>query len=386
LFAVPRALAAGADAGEAEAAGQFVSACKRADGSFALAFVTSDGKILREIKLNGRGHDIALSPDRRSGVAFARRPGRFAVAFDVAGAREPIIFEPPADRHFYGHGVFSPDGQLLYATENDYEEGRGVIGVYDADAGFRRIGELQSYGIEPHEIILLPDGVTLAAANGGIDTHPDTGREKLNLSTMQPSLTFIDRRSGDLIARHELDPSLHKLSIRHLASDAHGRVWFGGQWEDALETSPELVGWASRDEALRLVTPDQPMGALLKGYIGSMTTAQGGEIVTVSAPRAGRILNFAAGSGKLVNEVLLRDSCGISPGPGMTVAMSSGEGLLEIATPGKDPHVTATFDLAFDNHLRLLPLGRIADASAAAPRAASRAGPGVHSSFNDQNT
>ena len=34
-------------------------------------------------------------------------------------------------RHFFGHGVFSPDGKLLYATENDFEAARGVIGVYD---------------------------------------------------------------------------------------------------------------------------------------------------------------------------------------------------------------------------------------------------------------
>src|SRR5690606_9919478 len=127
------------------------SACRRRDGTYALAFVTADGKLLREIPLSGRGHDVALSPDGASGVAFARRPGQFAVSFDLNGARPPVIFETPPDRHFCGHGVFSQDGRLLYATENDFDAGRGVLGVYDAGASFRRIGELQSHGLDPHE-------------------------------------------------------------------------------------------------------------------------------------------------------------------------------------------------------------------------------------------
>jgi hypothetical protein len=352
-IAVPRSLQAGMSA--SSPATQFVSACKRADESYCLAFVTGDGRILREIPLNGRGHDIALSPDGVSGVAFARRPGRFAVSFDLDGARPPAVFEPPQDRHFYGHGVFSPDGRLLYATENDFEAGRGVLGVYDATDGFRRIGELDSHGVGPHDVIMLADGVTLAVANGGIDTHPASGREKLNLATMRPSLVFIDSRSGDLLTLHELDNSLHKLSIRHICADASGRVWFGGQWEDAIETAPELVGWGSRDEPLKLVQPREPLGAMLKGYIGSVAATGRGEIVTVSAPRAGRILHFNSQRGELVGQVSMKDGCGIAPASGMEVAMSSGEGLLEIAVPGNAPRSHVEFaDLAFDNHMRVL--------------------------------
>lgn len=352
--ALPRSLMAGSGEGSLPAA-QFVSACKRSDETYCLVFVTADGQILREIPLDGRGHDVALSPDGSSGVAFARRPGRFAVSFDLNGARPPVVFEPPQDRHFYGHGIFSPDGRLLYVTENDFEAGRGVLGVYDATDGFRRIGELESHGVGPHDVIMLADGVTLAVANGGIDTHPASGREKLNLATMQPSLAFIDSRSGDLLALHELDASLHKLSIRHICADAHGRVWFGGQWEDAIETAPELVGSASRDEPIKLVKPRQPMGAILKGYIGSVAATGNGEIVTVSAPRAGRILHFDSSSGELVGQVSLRDACGIAPASGMAVAISSGEGTLEIAAPGKAPRSKVSFaDLAFDNHMRVL--------------------------------
>ena len=48
------------------------------------------------------------------------------------------------------------------------------------------------------------DGKTLAVANGGLDTVPDAGRANLNADTMEPSLTFVDRGSGELLAKHAL--------------------------------------------------------------------------------------------------------------------------------------------------------------------------------------
>lgn len=355
MLALPRPLFAADGKTFQSSAAEYVSACKRGDGQYALAFVTDDGKILREIPLDGRGHDVALSPDGTRGVAFARRPGRFAVAFDLKGDSLPVAFDSPEDRHFYGHGVFSRDGRLLYVTENDFDAGRGVLGIYDVGANYRRIGEFDAHGIGPHEVILLEDGITLAVANGGIDTHPASGREKLNLSTMQPSLVFIDSRTGDLITRHEIDPALHKLSIRHICADAHGRVWFGGQWEDAIETSPELVGRASRDEPIKFASSSEPMGPMLKGYIGSVSATGRGEIVSVSAPRAGRILHFDARRGDLIGEVFLKDACGIAAASDNAVAISSGEGILEVAAPGKEPQSRILFDdIAFDNHMRRL--------------------------------
>src|SRR5438552_1061500 len=78
------------------------------------------------------------------------------------------------------HGAFSADGSLLYATENDNLTGSGLIGIYDATAGYRRLGEMSSRGIGPHDLALMPDGMTLAVANGGLRTLPESGREVLN--------------------------------------------------------------------------------------------------------------------------------------------------------------------------------------------------------------
>ena len=137
---------------------------------------------------------------------------------------------------------FSRNGRLLYATENDYANRKGVVGVRDASAGYRPIGEFSSGGIGPHDIAMLPDGRTLVVANGGVATHPDFGRESLNLSIMTPSLAYIDVETGDLLERQELPSDMHRLSIRHLAVVENGSVVFGCQHKGARNVRPGLVG------------------------------------------------------------------------------------------------------------------------------------------------
>ena len=222
----------------------FATAYQRRDGAYGVAVLSEDRKIVFSADLPERGHDVTFDPVSRQAVVFARRPGSFAVVFDHTKRKQPLTIASVEGRHFFGHGVFSPDGRLLYATENDYENAAGMIGVYDATDSFRRVGEFPTYGMDPHELLLMPDGRTLAIANGGIETHPDFGRAKLNLSTMKPSLVFVDRTSGGLIEEHLLPLALHQLSIRHMDIDATGAVWFGCQYEGPASDQPLLVGKA----------------------------------------------------------------------------------------------------------------------------------------------
>lgn len=266
--------------------GDLIAACRRPDGSYSVVVLTLDGMIVRELPLKGRGHDIACDKPSGWAVVFARRPGSFALAFDINNRREPVLFAPPSNRHFYGHGVFSADGRLLYATEHDQDTRQGLLGVYNATGDFRRIGEIPTYGIGPHEVIMLSDGKTLAIANGGIETHVETGREKLNVDTMEPSLAFVDAASETLLAQHKQTRDLHKLSIRHVAADAKGRVWFGAQWEGEAVDTPELVGYAGLDTPVRILDSDIPLGASLAGYIGAVAIDGDKRVLAASAPRA----------------------------------------------------------------------------------------------------
>ena len=194
----------------------FVGCRADATGKHYVSGFEQRGDTRFSLPLPDRGHAMAFHPTRPEMVVFARRPGRFAV---IVNDEEGIALRrvDAADgRHFYGHGTFSPDGRILFATENDYESGKGVVGLYDASDGYHRIGEYPSHGIGPHELILMPDGKTLAIANGGIRTHPDHGRAKLNLDTMAPSLVFTDIAQWQ--TSRSSRPARHPTSTQYPAS------------------------------------------------------------------------------------------------------------------------------------------------------------------------
>ena len=52
---------------------------------------------------------------------------------------------------------------------------------------------------------LIEGGRYLAIANGGIKQHPDTGRAKLNIDHMEPSLVIVDLADGRLVRAAEPD-------------------------------------------------------------------------------------------------------------------------------------------------------------------------------------
>lgn len=325
----------------------FASATQRSAGQFGAALISETGAVIAELALPDRGHDITFSRAAGRAVVFARQPGTFAVVFDPSGGAAPVTLTSVEGRHFFGHGAFSPDGKLLYATENDFENARGVIGIFDASDGYRRIGEFDTFGTGPHELLLLPDGETFVVANGGVETHPDYGRTELNIATMDPSIAFISARDGALIGQLRLDAGLHQLSIRHMAVDAQQKVWFGCQFRGE-SGRPQLVGYATRDGEIRLIELPEPVLGGLRNYVGSVAASADGGLIGVSSPEGGRLLAIDARSGLLVADKTLKSGCGLAP-RGKGFLASSGTG--QVVGLGID-QPAGQFGLEFDNHLR----------------------------------
>ncbi|WP_279480019.1 DUF1513 domain-containing protein [Aureimonas sp. SK2] len=328
----------------------FASACDRPGGGSACAVFDERGRILFSLDLPDRGHDVTFDPHWGRAVVFARRPATFALVFDARSGRPETTIAARPDRHFFGHGFFSPDGRLLYATENDFDAARGLIGIYEATDGFRRIGEYETHGMDPHEALLMPDGETIVVANGGIETHPDFGRQKLNLSTMEPSLVFIGRRDGRLLSRHVLPASLHQLSIRHLALDVGGAVWFGCQYEGPEGDRPALAGRARPGEALELVTWREESLVGFDNYVGSVAASRDGARIAFASPRGNRVLVLDAASGQEVASMPLAEGCGLAPD-------ASAGGFLATGSGGAVAHWPETArpqshaDVVWDNHI-----------------------------------
>ena len=288
----------------------YLSAGLKPDGSYVLCGLNADGSLAFELPLPTRGHAAAAHPALPEAVAFARRPGTDAVVLDCMNGRQKARLEAPAGRHFYGHGAFSADGSLLLTTENDVERARGVVGVWDATRGYARLGEFWSGGVGPHDIKLMPGGRTLVIANGGIETHPETGRTKLNIPDMRPNLSYLSL-DGAVLEQVTLEDALRKNSIRHLAVTRGGLVAFAMQWQGDVAESPPVLGMhrSGRDAVLCDAGPAR--NRAMFGYAGSVAVSGDAGSVAVTSPRGGVMQMFALETRILARQISLEDVWGL---------------------------------------------------------------------------
>jgi hypothetical protein len=339
----------------AAARGPFVSSRADAAGTNFVTGFDSQGGVAFDHALPTRGHGSAFAPDGTV-VHFARRPGRFALVIDPTANRVVHVIDSIDGRHFEGHGAFSPDGRLLYATENDYEVACGVIGVYDVADGWRRVAEFDTGGMDPHEMRLMPDGTTLVVANGGILTHPDYPQENLDPQGMDPSLAYVDRRDGRMLALHRLPADLRQLSIHHLAVARDGAVFAVVQ--DAIKRADvlPLIIEHRPGSGLAWVDPGEDLTARLKGYCGSAALDSSESVLAVSSPRGGCVLFWDRAAGRVLGSLDLADVCGLAPGgpPGVFLVTSGrGGALIHDARAGRSMQIAAPIIARshWDNHV-----------------------------------
>ena len=337
------ARASWADAG----APKYLSAGRRPNGSYAVYGLSAHGSIQFEIPLPGRGHAAAAHPTAPLAGGVARRPGQIALVLDCLMGSVRQWLAAPKDRHFYGHGAFSADGSLLFTTENDFENAEGRIGVWDVFNGFRRIAEFSSGGVGPHDIRLMPDGAALVVANGGIETHPDSGRAKLNIPTMEPNLSYVSL-SGDLRETEALPKELRKNSLRHLAVNSAGHVAIGAQWKGDPKKDVPLVFTHKMGGALHAIEASMNAQSGFEGYVGSVVFDATGQAIAATSPRGDRfaIYDLADGSHKAFQTP---DVCGVAASEQGVVA-STGQGVF-LAAKTSGAQELSSAPVQWDNHL-----------------------------------
>ena len=319
-----------------------LSAGKRGKG-YVLHGLSAAGESLFQIDLPGRGHAAAAHPTRPLAVAFARRPGIFALVIDCSTGTVRHQITPPEGRQFNGHGAFSADGAVLYTSEVVAETSQGRIGLWDT-ADFTRIGEWASDGIGPHDIKRLADG-SLVVANGGIATDP-ADRTKLNIATMRPNLTRLSTE-GVVLDHAELAPVYAQNSIRHLAIGPDGTIAFAMQWEGDVADPVPLLGLWQPGSAVRLCGVPQDQALRMQGYAGSIAMAADGTIALTS-PRGGVVMIHGADGTHLATHTRA-EICGVAAvGDGLMASDGMGalwrcdtDGLALLSPGGP----------AWDNHL-----------------------------------
>ena len=180
---------------------------------------------------------------------------------------------------------------------------------------------------------LLADGKTLVVANAGISTHLESGRAKLNLATMAPSLTYLDADSGVLLERHFLDPGLHQLSIRHLA--LHGDVVaFAMQYQGPRGDVVPRGGVHRRGEPVRLCHAPRQISRRMRHYCGGVSIDKSGSTLAVTCPRGGVVVYWDLATLAYLGHWQLADVSGIAPGggPGVFLLTAGGGEIVTVST------------------------------------------------------
>ena len=272
---------------------RYLAAAGLPDQSYWLLGLTEAGAETFRLRLPDRGHAAAAHPSRPEAVAFARRPGTFALVIDCAeGARWRGCTRPrtgtstgtaPSPRT---GGCSSPP-----RTRSPTAPAGSASGTR-AD-GYRRIGEVWSGGDGPHEVRLMPDGRRFAVANGGIETDPTSGRSALNLATMRSNLAYLDVASGEVVQTLALDEGLRLNSIRHIAAGRDGTLAAGLQWQGSdLEHPPLLAVHRPGTDRLALYAAEPAVQRRMRNYAGSVAVSDDGRRAAITGPRGGLMLIF----------------------------------------------------------------------------------------------
>jgi hypothetical protein len=175
--------------------------------AFVLCLFDLDRDEQRTLPMTFFGHGLAQHPkDPHRGVIFEKK-GAGCCEVDLREGRVVRPITTPKHRAFYGHGAFSSDGALLFATENNLETGDGLICVRDART-LEELGDFPTHGRSPHDCHLVDEGRTLVVTNGGgvLDDRSENAA---------PSVTFMDARSTKLLER--LTFTNPRLNAGHLA-------------------------------------------------------------------------------------------------------------------------------------------------------------------------
>jgi hypothetical protein len=290
--------------------------------TYVLCVFDLDGTRSRAIDMTFFGHGLAFHPqDRQRAVVFEKKgPGCCEV--DLRSGRVTRTITTPRTRAFYGHGAFTRDGQVLFATENHLETRNGLIVIRDAKT-FQELGEFPTYGQSPHDCHLIDEGKTLVVTNGGGPLDSDA----------LPSVTFVDAASTKLLEKLTFDTP--RINAGHLGLTARRDVVAISAPREGLPQEA-LGGVTIRTGSGRFETMANPTDVIQRmvGESLSLCIDEGRRVVGVTNPD-GNIVTFWDLDGKrLVKHLDLPAPRGIARTlDGESLVLSYGQGTLAFLDP-----------------------------------------------------
>ena len=345
-----------------------------ATSSYGLALLSASGELIAETYIDDRLHAITASPQRQYPhlCAPTRRPGTKLYLFDQHTAQLRKILICPEGVHFQGHAAYHPTRPLLYTAENHYHTGQGMIGLWDVKENYRRLGAFPSGGIGPHEIKRHPTLPFLVVANGGLQTHPETGRSVLNKDIMSPNLSMIHLSDHHVKTQYRLPPHWHQNSIRHFDITPGGDIVIGLQYQGGRTDLVPLIAvikipdTSKASSHLTVLRAPPNIERRMRHYCGSVTILPDTSSALVSHPRGHFASLWDLGTNSYLGQIHEKDICGLSHTRDGFIA-TTGTGHVLIPAGSETQAAPLSFNRqqtrhrSWDNHLTRYPVASALD-------------------------
>lgn len=233
------------------------------------------------IPLRFFAHGITPHPTNPDIVTLFEKKGPGACEVNLKTKKVLRMIETVEDRYFYGHGVYSQDGNLLYSTEATFRGENGVIAIRNTET-MKIVGEFPSYGKAPHDLKMINHGETLVVTNGG-------GRKEELLKGARPNVSYVDIKSQKKLEVVELPNE--NINAGHLS--------LSSKMDLVVVSAPRagqsslLGGVSFRPSGEPVITVNQPAEIIQKMKAESLSIAlhESTQTVGVTNPD-GNILTF----------------------------------------------------------------------------------------------
>lgn len=238
-------------------------------------------------------HGFNVDPNDPTKAAVFEKKGPGAAYVDLTAKKVIQKIKSPKRRHFYGHGAYSADGKLLYATESFLDEDyRGALIVRDAKT-FEELGEVPTFGTSPHDCMLIDDGKTMVVANGG----------GLLKGGAKPSVTYVDVASEKLLEKVELKAG--RFNAGHFALSPGGDLALVSAPRDGLPPrSPRLGAVSLKPKGKPIATMSKPKGVIDKMKGETLSVAMFGDSVVATQPDGDMLTVWSMAKGKLMKKII----------------------------------------------------------------------------------
>jgi hypothetical protein len=268
---------------------------------YSLSLVDEEGRLARTLPLDFPFHGFAPDPTNVARVALFQKKGSGACEIDLVAGKVLRPIETTGDRLFYGHGVFSADGRVLYSTETVVKTQEGLIVVRDGRS-LAVVGELPSHGKNPHDCLLLDDGKTLAITNGG---------GTLDDSASPPNVAFVDIASTKLLERVTFPDA--RINAGHLAvTRARDLVVVSAPRKGLPDTEHGGVTIRPRGAAARTMTEPAATIAKLVGETLSVAVHEQSGVAATTTPDGNVLVFWNLAQGTQVRAVDLQAPRGVA--------------------------------------------------------------------------